>query len=144
MRSLPILPPESCEGCGLCCEGIGSPVVLYASRPGLPSQHPFRPSNLPHELIEEIDTHFAGLTRGQEPQEYCLWYDRNARACRHYEFRPQICRDYELAGRPCLQRRREANETQTNSEIEHQGELLGSHAAITVTMTSDAPRSHFS
>ena len=29
-----ILSPDSCEGCGLCCEGIGSPVLLYSSRPG--------------------------------------------------------------------------------------------------------------
>ena len=107
MISLPILPPDSCDGCGLCCEGIGSPVLLYASRPGLPKQHPFRPVDLPAELIEEIDFHFSGLTRGQESQERCLWFDPANRVCRHYEFRPQICRDYELRGRECLQRRRE-------------------------------------
>lgn len=107
MISLPLLPPESCDGCGLCCEGIGSPVLLYASRPGLPPQHPFRPADLPQNLIEEIDHHFAGLTRGQEPQDRCLWFDPVGRACLHYEFRPQICRDYELGARACLQRRRD-------------------------------------
>lgn len=107
MFQLPILPPESCEGCGLCCEGIGSPVLLYASRPGLPDVHPFRPADLPRELIEEIDSHFAGLVRGQEPQERCLWFDQVNRVCRHYQFRPQVCRDYELGGRACLQRRRD-------------------------------------
>ncbi|WP_397568702.1 YkgJ family cysteine cluster protein [Schlesneria sp. T3-172] len=107
MIPLPLLPPESCEGCGLCCEGIGSPVVLYASRPGLPSPHPFRPPNLPAPLIDEINEHFAGLTRGQEPQSRCLWFDPIQRACSHYEYRPQICRDYELGGRACLQRRRD-------------------------------------
>ena len=105
--SLPLIPPKSCEGCGLCCEGIGSPVLLYASRPGLPDPHPFRPANLPQHLIEEIDSHFAGLTRGQEPQARCLWYDINSRSCKHYEYRPQVCRDYELGGRACLQRRRD-------------------------------------
>ena len=107
MNSLPLLPPETCEGCGLCCEGIGSPVLLYASRPGLPTPHPFRPADLPQDLIDEIDNHFAGLTRGQESQDRCLWFDPVARACRHYEFRPQICQDYELGGRACLQRRRD-------------------------------------
>ena len=107
MISLPLLPPESCEGCGLCCEGIGSPVLIYASRPGLPDPHPFRPALLPQPIVEEIDQSFSGLMRGQEPQDRCLWFDPVARACRHYEFRPQICRDYELGGRACLQRRRD-------------------------------------
>jgi Fe-S-cluster containining protein len=107
VRSLPILPPETCEGCGLCCEGIGSPVLIYASRPGLPEPHPFRPEKLPQVLIDEIEHHFGGLVRGQEPQDKCLWYDSDQRSCRHYEFRPQLCRDYELGGRACLQRRQE-------------------------------------
>jgi Fe-S-cluster containining protein len=107
MQSLPLLPPETCEGCGLCCEGIGSPVLLYASRSDFCGPHPFRPDNLPTRLIDEIDFHFAGLVRGQEPQDKCLWYDSENRNCRHYEFRPQVCRDYELGGRACLQRRRE-------------------------------------
>lgn len=105
--SLPLLPPESCEGCGLCCEGIGSPVLLYASRQDLPMPHPFRPIDLPQTLIAEIDDHFAGLTRGQEPQGACLWFDPQSRSCKNYTFRPQVCRDYELGGRACLQRRRQ-------------------------------------
>lgn len=103
-----VLPPTSCDGCGLCCEGIGSPVLLYASRPGFGEPHPYRPVGLPQELIEEIDSHFSGLTRGQEPLERCLWFDTTTRQCRHYELRPQICRDYELAGPSCLIRRQEA------------------------------------
>lgn len=106
--SLPVIqPPLSCEGCGLCCLGIGSPIVLYASRPGLGASHPFRPAELPPELIEEIDEHFAGLLRGQEPQEQCLWFDPQTRRCKHYEYRPQVCRDYELGGRACLTLRRQ-------------------------------------
>ena len=103
-----ISSPDSCDGCGLCCEGIGSPVLLYASRPGFGVPHPFRPANLPQELIEEIDFHFSGLTRGQEPLERCLWFDVTTRQCRHYELRPQLCRDYELGGQACLIRREEA------------------------------------
>ena len=107
MLSLPLVPPESCEECGLCCQGIGSPVLLYASRPGFKDPHPFRPADLPKPLIEEIDFHFAGLVRGQEPLEQCLWYDAEKRVCLHYDYRPQVCRDYELGGRECLQRRRD-------------------------------------
>lgn len=70
--------------------------------------HPFRPASLPQELIDEIDFHFSGLFRGQEPQTRCLWFDTETRRCRHYEFRPPICIEYELGGRSCLLRRREA------------------------------------
>src|SRR5690349_5952492 len=104
--ALTVLEPESCAGCGLCCEGKGSPVVLYASRPEWQTEHPFRPPGLPVELIREIDEHFAGLYRGQESPESCLWFDAEARRCRHYEWRPQVCRDFELAGTACLTLRR--------------------------------------
>jgi len=105
--SLPVLGPTSCDGCGLCCQGIGSPIVIYAMRPEYRDHHPFRPADLPAELAAEIDEHFSGLTRGQEPLEQCLWYDAVTQRCRHYEFRPQVCRDYELGGRACLELRRE-------------------------------------
>lgn len=103
---LTVLRPTSCDGCGVCCEGIGSPVVLYASRPDLLGPHPFRPPGLPQELIDEIDTQFLGLRRGDEPQARCLWHDAETGKCRHYEWRPQVCRDYELGGRECLAKRR--------------------------------------
>ena len=102
---LPILAPDSCDDCGLCCEGIGSPVLLYQSLPQVAGPHPQRPAGLPSELIDEIDAHFLGLARGEEPQERCLWYDAQTKRCRHYEWRPQICRDYELGGTACLLRR---------------------------------------
>lgn len=103
---LDVLNPNDCEGCGLCCEGIGSPVLLYATTRHDIQPHPFRPPGLPEELVREIDERFAGLNRGEEPQGRCLWFDPAARRCRHYEWRPQICRDYELGGRACLERRR--------------------------------------
>ncbi|MBY0309403.1 MAG: YkgJ family cysteine cluster protein [Phycisphaerales bacterium] len=105
MLNLNVLTPASCEECGLCCEGIGSPVLLYASRGDALLEHPFRPPGLPAELIREIDDQFLGLNRGEEPQAACLWYDRENRRCRHYAWRPQVCRDYELAGDACLARR---------------------------------------
>lgn len=98
-------PPTDCGGCGRCCQGIGSPVLLYADQPYYRGDHPFRPRDLPQSLIAELNDAFSGLTRGQEPQAACLWYDSATRACRHYEFRPQLCRDYELGARACLKLR---------------------------------------
>ena len=101
-----VLQPESCDGCGLCCEKIGSPVLLYASRPDIPGPNPFRPPGLPKKLIREIDDCFLWLRRGEEPQEQCLWFDQETRRWKHYEWRPQLCRDYELGGAGCLIERR--------------------------------------
>ncbi len=81
-------------------------MAIYASRRGFGSNHPFRPADLPQALIDEIDEHFAGLVRGQEPQERCLWFDPVGRVCRHYEYRPPLCREYELGSRACLQLRK--------------------------------------
>jgi Fe-S-cluster containining protein len=97
-----VLTPQSCDGCGLCCLGIGSPVLWYASHYQTLTGHPFRPAGLPQQLIDEIDTAFDGLMRGQEPQEQCLWFNATTRKCRHYEWRPQVCKDYELGGTACL------------------------------------------
>ncbi len=105
--NLDILEPDSCDTCGLCCEGIGSPVLLYQSQPLHDGPHPHRPVGLPQGLIDEIDERFLGLARGQEPQEVCLWYEAASKCCRHYEWRPQICRDYELGGTACLLRRQQ-------------------------------------
>ncbi|MBM82889.1 MAG: zinc/iron-chelating domain-containing protein [Planctomycetaceae bacterium] len=99
---LETINPDSCDDCGLCCEGIGSPVLLYASRGDDSEPHPYRPDDLPAELLDEINFHFSGLARGQEPQERCLWYDTDSRRCRHYQWRPQVCRDYALGGDACL------------------------------------------
>ena len=100
--NLQIIDPESCDDCGLCCEGIGSPVVLFTSRANDSVRHPFRPDGMPQHLIDEIDHHFGGLARGQEPQQRCLWFDTKLRRCKHYEWRPQVCHDYQLGGDACL------------------------------------------
>lgn len=97
--------PESCSGCGKCCEQNGSPVLVYQSYPHHQGPHPFRPEGLPEELIAEIDDHFQGLFRGQEPPGPCLWYDASDQQCKHYEYRPQVCREFELASPACLHAR---------------------------------------
>jgi Fe-S-cluster containining protein len=105
-REFNVLQPDTCDDCGLCCQGVGSPVMVYQSRPDIAGPHPARPPDLPQPLIEEIDAHFLGLARGYEPQESCLWYDPEARCCKHYEWRPPICRQYELGGQDCRKLRR--------------------------------------
>ena len=105
-REFDALKPTSCAGCGLCCLGVGSPVLLYQSRKEWEEHHPHRPEGLPAPLIEEIDANFRGLFRGQERQDQCLWYDPETRVCKHYEWRPKVCRDYELGGPECLNLRR--------------------------------------
>lgn len=102
---LEVLSPDSCEGCGLCCEGIGSPVLLYKSLDDPTRAHPHRPDGLPEELIREIDEAFGGLFRGHEPRAKCLWFDAERRQCKHHEWRPQVCRDYEVGGQACLAER---------------------------------------
>ncbi len=99
---LDVLKPTSCGGCGLCCLGIGSPPIYYATYPHLQGPHPFRPADLPQHLIDEIDEKFLGVFRGQEPPDTCIWHDTTTGLCRNYEWRPQVCRDYDLGGRECL------------------------------------------
>lgn len=101
MQLLPLVP-ENCDGCGLCCQGVGSPVLVYQTDRRWSGPHPFRPAGLPEELVQEIDEHFQGLMRGQEPQESCLWYDNHQKKCRHYAWRPAVCKGFELAGEECL------------------------------------------
>ncbi len=105
MRGFDAVWPTTCDGCGLCCETGGSPVLVYQSRHG-GTPYDERPPGLPQALIDEIDHHFLGLWRGQEPREPCLWYDREQRACKHYTWRPRACREYALGGIPCVELRR--------------------------------------
>jgi len=102
----PVLEPENCEGCGLCCEGIGSPVAMYTYRTSYSGPYLYRPKNLPEELAREIDHYFAGLKRGEEPVDHCLWFDVETRKCKHHQWRPQVCRNYQVGCESCLNERR--------------------------------------
>ncbi|MEI8381214.1 MAG: YkgJ family cysteine cluster protein [Planctomycetota bacterium] len=143
MEDLPVIP-TSCEGCGVCCMGIGSPVVLYASRPHYATPHPFRPKDLPEDLVDEINVHFSGLLRGQEPQETCLWFDLQTRLCKHHEYRPQVCRDYEIGGRECLRERREAVLAGDQYPLRNRGETLCQQATTDASTGTDDFSSRFS
>ena len=111
--SLPLLadtPPPDCTGCGACCERNGSPPLLLNSALGTSEAHPYRFPGMPAALIAEIDDHFLGLHRGQEPPGPCVWYDAARQRCRHYEWRPQICRDFEIGSPSCLSDRGATNQ----------------------------------
>lgn len=102
----PVLAPKNCDCCGLCCEGIGSPVAIYTYRASYSGPYLFRPRDLPPELGREIDDYFGGLRGGQPPVEHCLWFDAQTRQCKHHEWRPAVCRKYEVGCASCLDERR--------------------------------------
>ena len=80
----------------------GSPPLLLNSGLATGGEHPFRFPGMPEELVAEIDRHFLGLFRGQEPPGPCVWYDAATQRCRHYRWRPQVYRDFEIGLPSCL------------------------------------------
>jgi Fe-S-cluster containining protein len=102
---LTTLVPQDCQGCGLCCEGIGSPVAIYTYRTSHSGPYLFRPRDLPRHLADEIDRYFDGLKAGEKPVDNCLWFDETTRQCKHHEWRPQVCRKYDVGCDLCLKER---------------------------------------
>ena len=101
-----VLEPTDCDGCGLCCRGIGSPPAIYTYRISRSGKFLFRPVDLPAELGQQLDDYFYGLLRGQEPVDNCIWLDQTTGKCKHYAWRPQVCRTYEVGCDACLNERR--------------------------------------
>jgi Fe-S-cluster containining protein len=102
MTPLPMV--ESCEGCGACCEHVGyPPFVWVGEEPDYPiADEGWRslPEQMRKEITDHIDAH-CGLPDGTYGTP-CLWYDRDAKKCLHYELRPQICREFEVGSKDCL------------------------------------------
>jgi Fe-S-cluster containining protein len=105
MIDLEVLEPESCDGCGLCCEGIFSPPAMYLLRTSRVGGFLFRPKNFPESLARQIEDHFDRLAQGADPLPHCLWFDPESRQCRHHEWRPSVCRNYPIGGEACLRER---------------------------------------
>jgi hypothetical protein len=60
--------------------------------------------NLPTRLVTEIEHHLLSLG-GDENADFglpCIWFDAEARNCRHHEHRPQVCRDLSCGSEACL------------------------------------------
>lgn len=82
------LPILNCDGCGLCCEEMRTPPFLW-----LNGEKP--PKHLEAEVVKAIKD------RSRPQDAPCLWFDHEARQCRHYEHRPEICRDFEMGLEYC-------------------------------------------
>ncbi|NUQ61155.1 MAG: YkgJ family cysteine cluster protein [Pirellulales bacterium] len=115
------------EGCGNCCVQVGIPpfrckadgrivdvVVRDADEEKIVSdtdELPL-PENMPAELIQELARLAPlGLEARGEP---CVWFDRETRKCKHYEFRPNICRMFNCGGDANRHWRRWLQETMLN------------------------------
>lgn len=72
-------PAKTCpDGCGLCCAEQGTPPMLMDEY-----------ARLPAALQWDRDTHHDRYGDALP----CLWFDTEAKRCRHYEHRPEACRE---------------------------------------------------
>jgi Fe-S-cluster containining protein len=102
-QSLPVL---NCDGCGVCCHGqaalpVGWYVGFYANADEQAALPPPLLASL-GAMRERFDA--EGWPPDGSP---CVWYDDEARRCRHHEHRPEVCRDFEVGGEGCLRLREE-------------------------------------
>jgi uncharacterized protein len=113
------LPVISCEGCGRCCDRIGTPPFVYwhpsLYRGEVPASwgdgdpETERWATVPAEAMAILCGYYDGddLSRSESDLP-CLWYDTERRACRFYEHRPEVCREFEMGGESCREFRAEA------------------------------------
>lgn len=85
MTPLPVIADaKTCpDGCGLCCAEMGTPPMLmdeYAA--------------LPPALQWDRDAHHDRYGDALP----CLWFDTEAKRCKHYEHRPLTCREAVVPG----------------------------------------------
>lgn len=92
--------PVSCAGCGKCCETqAGLPVVYYRVFGTIAEL----PAHLQLEIQEiYVRWYGTGSWKGPADQSPCVWYDAEAKRCKHYEYRPDVCREFEVGGEACL------------------------------------------
>ena len=109
--ALPVVGGEiSCQGCGVCClEQQSPPLYLGILRgfhfPDDPDADPedfHRLADLPAAAREELEEYAKLLAEGGETDGVCIWFDRERRTCRYYDFRPSICREFEVGSDGCL------------------------------------------
>lgn len=117
MTPLPMI--DRCGGCGLCCTHLGTPPGFY---PAFLSPHwdgTFLTDSedyryflaMPEAVREELRAYYADLDRGAVPDRAalklpCLWFDSEAKRCRHYDHRPEVCREFEPGEEDCLRFRK--------------------------------------
>jgi Fe-S-cluster containining protein len=105
--TLPVI--ESCAGCGACCQVVTSPpfrrVFDAEGEEAWERLRRERPDLVRQITGEAAERRLAGGLSYGSP---CLWYDPEARACRHYELRPRACREFAVGGADCRDARRRA------------------------------------
>lgn len=79
--------PADCGGCGACCLHVSSP-------PFTVDEH----AHLPAWARADVDS--AGDAAGGNVGP-CVWFDVDARTCRHHTIRPLVCRDFAVGGEAC-------------------------------------------
>lgn len=90
--------PSVCDGCGWCCERMGTPPLETMS------DLDAMPSHLRDQLLDYRE----GLRNNpnapsRELQNLpCIWWDERDRICKNYDDRPSICRDFEIGGADCV------------------------------------------
>jgi Fe-S-cluster containining protein len=90
------MPPNLCQNCCACCQFCGEPPFATQAEY----------DNLPNDLRNELDTHYAGIvanglfSRGVLKLP-CLWLDVENQLCLHYDYRPLICSNFEIGGTDC-------------------------------------------
>lgn len=104
---LNVLSPVSCDGCGLCCSFIKTPPHRVRWGAGEAGPSPRDPADsIDCERLIAAPAEAKRLyveSRTQETLEDgpCVWFDRNSKQCRFYEFRPTACRIFETGGEGC-------------------------------------------
>jgi uncharacterized protein len=91
-KAVPLPVITNCDSCGACCTGQAALPIHMAST----AHFPIDPVNpLPPKLDAELVETAERFTRDGFPPDgsACIWYDAEAKCCKHYEHRPTICRD---------------------------------------------------
>jgi Fe-S-cluster containining protein len=117
---LAMVPTVSCDGCGACCLGIGTPPGFFAAYSSPQWDGVFladEPDHetwlaMPDEIRRSLSDYYGAVDRGEVADRSahevpCLWYDPEKKSCRHYEWRPIVCHEFEVGGEDCLRMRAE-------------------------------------
>jgi len=123
--ALPMVDDVSCEGCGKCCEHVGSPPSMWPAYASPEWDGEFLKESedygiwvaMPQSLKDEISAYHNDENKVDryELGLPCFWYDGTTKRCMHYEHRPSVCREFEKGSDECLAHRKGTEDTsQTN------------------------------
>ena len=92
--------PTICDGCGLCC--MSQNMLPWASV-GL-----YEGYDLPDELWVPLCLSDTDSPRFGDDTSQCIWFDRLAGTCMHYDHRPPPCREMIVGSDGCMRWRKRA------------------------------------